>query len=280
MYEIIFFILIPFIALLYEGLQRKLNARLQNRIGPPILQPFYDIKKLFSKKSYKSQNDPFFKIAPFLYFVTIYSLFLFIPFSLIQFEYDFVFLIYLTILASAFYVLSGLSSDNPFGIIGSMREMTLMIVYEITIAIIIFNFIMTAGVLSLANFQSTLMFLVLPISSIALAAIFFVELHITPFDTSEAPPEIISGAPTEYSGNRLAFMEMAKYMKRLFFVFLMPLLLFGRDILIIFLFSLIFLFVYTLIQVITPRYRLDQAFKVYFVIMFFVLLEFVIMGLI
>ena len=43
MYEIIFFLLVPFIALLYEGFFRKINARFQNRIGPPIIQPFYDI---------------------------------------------------------------------------------------------------------------------------------------------------------------------------------------------------------------------------------------------
>ena len=128
MYEIIFFILVPFIALLYEGFFRKLNARFQNRIGPPILQPFYDMMKLFEKKPLKSQNDPFYKYSPLLYFISVYALFLFIPFSIISFQYDFVLLLYLTILASAFYVLAGLSSDNPFGIVGSMREMIMMIV--------------------------------------------------------------------------------------------------------------------------------------------------------
>jgi len=162
MYEIIFFLLVPFIAMLYEGLHRKINARLQNRIGPPIIQPFYDIKKLFQKKKLKSQNDPFFNYSPFFYFLSTYALFLFIPFSIIAFNFDFVVLVYITILSSAFYVLAGLSSDNPFGIVGSMREMILMIAYEIALVIVIFNFMIKGGVFSLANFNSTFLLLVPP----------------------------------------------------------------------------------------------------------------------
>jgi len=253
MYEIIFFILVPFIALLYEGLLRKINARLQNRIGPPIVQPFYDIVKLFNKKQLKSQNDPFFKFAPLLYFFSVYALFLFIPFSLISFQYDFVLLLYLTILTSAFYVLAGLSSDNPFGIVGSMREMILMIVYEITLVIAIFSFFIRAGVFSFSDFQSTLMLLSLPISSAGLAIISLVEVHVTPFDTTEAPTEIMTGSRTEYSGRNLAFMNLSMFM------------------------SIVFLFLYTLCQATTSRYRVDQAFKVYIYVMIFVLIEFVLL---
>ncbi len=271
MYEIAFFILIPFIALLYEGLHRKLNARFQNRVGPPIIQPFYDMKKLFHKQTPKTENDPFFRSAPFLYFVSTYALFLFIPFSLVWFSYDFIFLIYLTILGSSFYVLAGLSSDNPFGIVGSIREMILMITYEITIAIIIFNFMIKAGALSFSALNG----LLLPISAICLLIISLVELHITPFDTAEAPAEIMAGSETEYSGKNLAFFELAKYLKRLFFVFLLPLLVFGKNIYMILLWSIIFLFIYTLAQTTTSRYRVDQAFKVYFIVMIFALLDFI-----
>jgi formate hydrogenlyase subunit 4 len=275
MYEIIFFLLVPFIALLYEGFFRKINARMQNRIGPPILQPFYDIIKLFDKKPLKSQNDPFYKYAPTLYFISVYALFLFIPFSLISFQYDFVLLLYLTILASAFYVLAGLSSDNPFGIVGSMREMILMIVYEITLVIVIFNFIMRAGVLSFADFQSTLMLLSLPLSSIGLLIVSLVEVHITPFDTTEAKTEIMGGSRTEYSGRNLALMNLSMFMKRMFFILFLPMLLFGRDMIILIPMSIVFLFVYVLAQATTSRYRVDQAFKVYFYVMILVLIDFI-----
>jgi formate hydrogenlyase subunit 4 len=268
MYEIVFFLLVPFIALFYD-------AKFQHRIGPPVIQPFYDIIKLFSKKPLKSQNDPFFKYAPFFYFLSVYSLFLFIPFSIIGFQYDFILLLYLTILASSFYVLGGLSSDNPFSIVGSMREMTLMAVYEITLAIAVFNFVLKAGVVSFAAYDSTLMLFSLPISSACLVLISMLEVHITPFDTTEAPTEIMGGSTTEYSGKNLALMNLSMSMKRLFFVFFLPFLFFGRDILVLVPLSILFLFMYGLCQVTTSRFRVDQAFNVYFYVMIFALIEFI-----
>ncbi|MFH0929411.1 MAG: complex I subunit 1 family protein [Candidatus Aenigmatarchaeota archaeon] len=275
MYEIVFFLLVPFIALLYEGLLRKLNARFQNRIGPPVLQPFYDLLKLLDKKPLETQNDPFYKHAPLLYFLSVYALFLFIPFSIISFSYDFVLLLYLTILASSFYVLAGLSSDNPFSIIGSMREMILMIVYEITLVIAIFNFMLHANVISFIALQPNLMLLALPITSVCLVLISLLEVHVTPFDTTEAPTEIMGGSRTEYSGKNLALMNLAMSVKRLFFVFLLPLLFFGRDIMILLPMSVLFLFMYGLAQATTSRFRVDQAFRFYFFVMFFVLVDFI-----
>lgn len=275
MYEIIFFLLVPFIALFYEGLMRKLNARFQNRVGPPIIQPFYDIIKLFEKKPLESQNDPFYKHAPFFYFLSIYALFLFIPFSLLGFDYDFVLLLYLTILASSFYVLAGLSSDNPFGIVSSMREMILMIVYEITLVITVFSFMLRADVVSFASYNTSLMMFSVPISAVCLALISLLEVHVTPFDTTEAPTEIMGGSRTEYSGRNLALMNLSMSMKRLFFVFFLPFLFFGRDIVLLIPFSIIFLFLYTLCQATTSRYRVDQAFHFYFYVMIFALIEFI-----
>jgi formate hydrogenlyase subunit 4 len=275
MYKIIFFLSVPFLALLYEGVLRKINARFQNRIGPPVLQPFYDVLKLFSKKKMKSQNDPFFKYSPILYFISLYALFLFIPFSIVSFEHDFIFVLYLTILASAFYVLAGLSSDNPFGIIGSAREMILMIIYEITLVITVFSFVMKAGVISFGDFNSRLLILTLPISSLGLFVTSMIEVHVTPFDTTEAPTEIMGGSRTEYSGTNLAFMNMSMSLKRLFFALLLPMLFFGKDIITLLPLSILFLFLYTLSQATTSRYRVDQVFKVYSIIMFLVLVEFI-----
>lgn len=273
--HVIFLILVIPLALFFEGIFRKLNARFQNRIGPPILQPFYDMKKLWGKKRI-SFNDIFFLTAPLFYFITIFALFLFIPFQIFSFNFDFILMLYLTILAGAFYILSGVSSDSPFAIIGSMREMKMMIVYEITIAIIIFTFMLYAGVTSLASFQSNIMFFALPLSSICLIAISFVELHITPFDSPEATTEIMHGAETEYSSKCLMFMELGKYMKRLFYILLIPFFIFGTHDWILFaLIALAMLFIFTISQATTARYRIDQAFKVYFVIMFLALIELV-----
>ena len=94
MFNLLFLILITPISLLFEGIKRKLIARMQNRIGPPIIQPFYDIMKLWKKgeTDSKASENIFFKITPTLYLITTFLLFFFIPISIISFNIDFIFI--------------------------------------------------------------------------------------------------------------------------------------------------------------------------------------------
>ncbi len=276
MFDILFFALTPAFALFFEGIRRKLVARMENRIGPPIWQPFYDIIKLWKKKKSDSSayGNIFFRISPFLYFLSALALFLFIPFSIISFSYDFILLIYITILCSGFYVLSGFSSDSPFGIVGSMREMITMVVYEICLAVVIFTFMIYSGALSFAGYNVNFAFLSLPISAFCLFLICSIEIKITPSDTAEAPTEIMDGYKTEFSGRGLVFLELVGYMKLTFFAFLAAFLLFGKiGALYTFLASLFFIFLFSFSQATTPRYRVDQVFKLYIIILILALLD-------
>ncbi len=47
---ILFLLLAPIIGGLVSGIDRKLTARMQGRVGPPIFQPFYDVGKLLEKE--------------------------------------------------------------------------------------------------------------------------------------------------------------------------------------------------------------------------------------
>jgi len=109
MFKLMFLVLVIPISLLFEGIKRKLLARMQNRIGPPIWQPFYDVIKLFEKheSDSKASENVFFNITPFLYLVTTFALFFFIPFPIIGFQFDFIIFVYILILSGALYVLSG-----------------------------------------------------------------------------------------------------------------------------------------------------------------------------
>ncbi|HII67390.1 MAG TPA: CO-induced hydrogenase subunit K, partial [Thermococcaceae archaeon] len=61
------YLYVSFASLLWEGIDRKLVARMQRRIGPPILQPFYDFLKLVSKESIIPRDaNKLFEIAPVL----------------------------------------------------------------------------------------------------------------------------------------------------------------------------------------------------------------------
>lgn len=276
MFEFLFLILTIPIGLLFVGIKRKLIARMQNRIGPPIWQPFYDVVKLFEKgeSDSKASENVIFQTMPLIYLITTFSLFLFLPFPMISFHLDFILFIYILILGGALYILLGIASNSPYGYIGSMRDMTLMLCYEIIFAIVIFTFVVFAGIQSLADFNESWMLLKLPIASICLFIIALVETRITPFDTVEAHTEIIGSVETEFSGRSLAFFEISNGLRLAFFVFLTTLLFFGfKDLLMFSIVSLIMLFVLTFTQATTCRYRMDQTLNILIVVLFFAVIE-------
>jgi len=276
MFELLFLVLTIPIGLLFVGIKRKLIARMQNRIGPPIWQPFYDVIKLFEKRESdsKANENIIFQTMPLIYLITTFSLFLFLPFPMISFHPDFILFIYIFILGGALYILLGIASNSPYGYIGSMRDMTLMLCYEIIFAIVIFTFVVFSGIQSLAEFNESWMIWNLPIASACLFIIALVETRITPFDTVEAHTEIIGSVETEFSGRSLAFFEISNGLRLAFFVFLTTLLFFGfNDLLTFSIVSLIMLFALTFCQATTCRYRMDQTFKILIVILFFAVFE-------
>jgi NADH-quinone oxidoreductase subunit H len=275
MYKLFFLVLITPLSLFLEGIRRKLLARMQNRIGPPVWQPFYDILKLFEKgkSDSKSGENVFFRTIPFLYFVATFALFLFVPFPIVSFRFDFIMFIYILILGGALYILVGIASNSPFGVLGSMRETLLMVCYEIIFAITILTFLLFAGVQFLSDFNRTFMLLKLPIASACLFVIALLESKITPFDTVEAQTEIMGSVETEYSGRSLAFLEISKCLKLTFFVFLTSMLFFGFKNLLFFITSLGMLFVFTFMQATTCRYRVDQVFRILIVVLLFAVVE-------
>ena len=276
MFKILLLIFVIPISFLFEGIRRKLMARMQNRIGPPIWQPFYDFMKLLEKgeSDSKASENIFFRITPVLYLITTFALFLFVPFPVISFPFDFILFIYILILSGAFYILSGFASNSPYGSIGSMRETILMVCYEIIFAIVIVTFVLYSNIESLMSLNQTFLFWKLPLASLSLLVVALVEMRITPLDTVEAQTEIMGSVETEYSGESLALLEISKSLKFTFFIFLITMFLFGfKDVLIFSLTSLVMLFAFTFCQATTCRYRLDQTFNLLIFVLLLAVIE-------
>lgn len=274
--KLLFFILITPISLLFEGIRRKLMARMQNRIGPPVWQPIYDVIKLWRKgeSDSKASENIFFRITPLLYLITTFALFIFIPFSMISFPYDFILFIYMLILGGALYILSGFASNSPYGSIGSLRETTLMICYEIIFAIVIITFVLYTNSISLLYLNQEFLFLKLPLASLCLFIVGLIEMRITPLDTVEANTEIMGSVETEYSGRGLALLEISKALKFTFFILLITNLFFGfKDIVVFTIISLVMLFIFTFLQATTCRYRLDQTFNILIFVLLLAVIE-------
>lgn len=270
-------LLVPF-ALLMEGVRRKIVARMQNRIGPPVWQPIYDVLKLFQKgdSDTLAKDNPFFRTIPALTVLAGIVPFLLMPFNIVSFQHDFIFLIYLLVLESALFVLAGFASNNPYSAIAGMRELILMVCYEMIFAIVILTIFIFEGVLTIAGFDSLLLFWKLPIAFICFMALIAIEIRITPYDTTDAPTEVLESIRNEYSGRDLAFLKIADALKTTFFAVMLLYFFIGNFNMVLFLALIpVAVLVFSFIQATTCRYRVDQTFKRLTIYLIFALVEIV-----
>ncbi|MFH1470433.1 MAG: NADH-quinone oxidoreductase subunit H, partial [Candidatus Micrarchaeota archaeon] len=105
--------------IILQGIQRKLVARFQNRIGPPVLQPLYDILKLLNKETMVPRNAVrfVFILAPFISLAAMVTAVLLVPiaaFTYWNFSGDVIVLLYVVVLASIGVVIGASSSGSPF----------------------------------------------------------------------------------------------------------------------------------------------------------------------
>ncbi len=138
------------IAPLLVGTIRKIKARLQNRYGAPVWQPYAELRKLFAKEVVVSTNASWlFRAAPYVVFVSTLAVTMVVPLVTVQLPFgqaaDLLVVVYLLLLGTFFLSLAGLDPGSPFGGMGSSREMTVAALAEPTIAVAIFALASGAG---------------------------------------------------------------------------------------------------------------------------------------
>jgi len=205
---------------------RKIFARVQSRRGPliwlpgrwhdinrsKVLQPLYDIQKLFSKQTIIPHTaTPFFIIGPIASLICAILATFLVPIAGIAFDYSFssVVLFYLLFFILLFIIAGGISSASLFAAIGGVREIELMLANEIPFILGIFSLAITYDTLSIKSMMG-FNILANPFAALAVFISVLVKLHIKPFDISDAESEIVGGLTTEYSGKLLGIHEVAK----------------------------------------------------------------------
>lgn len=251
MIEILFAVLLIPLALIFEGVRRRMVARMHNRAGPPLLQPFYDIIKLFGKETTPRKNIVF-NLVPYLALLCSLAMIVIVPFSVIGFDYDFLVLGYIFILQDTFYIFGAVASRSPFGMFASVRELLLMLGYEITFMIVLALFFYGTGVISFQDYTAEFAVAQLPLVSLFLLFTAFVILRVTPYDVMVAEPEISAGFFSEYSGRSLAILEIAEFIKDLVIYILLGFLIFGKTYALIL--SPFFMLFYMVMLTSSPRY--------------------------
>ena len=289
--------------LIYKGIDRKISAHMQGRIGPPIRQPFRDVVKLFEKENIIPDHAiPWlFNLIPLIGLIATISILLYLPLGgfapLFASEGDLIVILYLLIIPSLALVIGGFSSGSPYAIIGAQREMATMIAYEFPLAVLIITVawnLLQKGTTTVFSFSTIAAAPVWnqvagPLGFIGFAILLFVLLLVTPaelskipFDSPEAETELAGGLLVEYSGRNLAMyyltdgvktVVMASIIVALFFPYnLSAFLSLGSytGIIIDFLFYLlkvfiVILFSVTLIRVAIARLKIDQIVYTYWI---------------
>jgi formate hydrogenlyase subunit 4 len=212
------------VGLLYLGIDRRIVARMQGRIGPPVVQPYRDVSKLLMKESIIPAGALrwLFQFSPVMCVMGSAALLLYIPLfgqpALFEGSGDAILIIYMLTIPSLALVAGGFASSSPFASIGSQREVVIMIGYEFPLAVVVVSLawrimqVTDLNAFSLATMaQYPIWDLVGPLGFagvlLLLASLIVVtpgELGRVPFDVAEAETELAGGIVVEYSGRNLA----------------------------------------------------------------------------
>jgi len=217
------------LGLIYKGIDRRIAARLQARVGPPLLQPFYDVRKLMVKETVLPESAVgwVYSGAPIVALAASIVLLLYIPFgpipALLGGFGDLVLVVYLMMLPSLAMVAGGMASGSPFASLGAQREMVMMLSYEVPLATIAVAFAWRLGTFSLGAIAASPIWLsvgllgAVGLGLLALVTMFVIpaELSKTPFDAPEAETELAGGLLVEYSGKNLGLFYLADAVKSL-----------------------------------------------------------------
>jgi NADH-quinone oxidoreductase subunit H len=213
------FLFLILFALSAEYVDRKLYAKLQNRVGPPWFQPLADFVKLAAKEDLvPAVADPtMFQVTPVVALTAVVTAFFYIPVwrheALFSFDGDVIVVLYLLMIPTITFFLGGWYSRSVFSMLGAARAILQLFAYEIPFFLGILGPALLANSWSLSHIahyyqehwgRALLNVTGLVVSLVALLG----KLERVPFDIPEAETEIVAGSFTEYSGRLLALFRL------------------------------------------------------------------------
>jgi formate hydrogenlyase subunit 4 len=208
------------LAPLFQGVLRKVTARVQSRQGPPLRQPFFDLLKLLGKEDIESGESPAMqRIAAFLSLASTLALACFVPMGFaapLNGVGDAILLIYLLTFVGMCTLLAGMAAGSTYSLLGTSREMMAMIALEPLFAIALVIGAVHVHSLRLDALLGGSVYAArgLPWSGLIMLAVMLLSFQAfvqrAPFDVSEAETELMEGAMMEYSGPKLALFKYAQ----------------------------------------------------------------------
>jgi len=216
-----FIIVAPLLGGLLVGLDRKITARMQSRMGPPITQPFYDFIKLWGKAPFLSS-----RFQPML--AVGYFVFIFTAVIMLAFKQDLLLTLFTLTLADVCLIVSAYNSKSPYSNLGGRRELLSMLAYEPLMLLTAISIQVVTGsflVRDVFTYGKPLL-LVIPAAYAVQQLVLIIDMKKSPFDVAgsgHAHQELVRGVYTEFSGYTLALVELGHWTKIAFIMGLISL---------------------------------------------------------
>lgn len=218
---IAYLVLAPVLGCLLAGLDRKLSAKVQRRVGPPVRQPYYDVRKLFEKeKMAPTRFQDFYMIAYLVFLIGAGAIF----FA----GGDLLLVIFTETIGSAFLVIAAYSSNSPYAEVGAERELLQMMAYEPMLLLTAIGFYMFHGSFTVDDLVKPDTMAFLPMIGLFIGFIYILTIKFrkSPFDLSmshHAHQELVRGITTEFVGRTMGWIEVSHWYENVFllgFIFL------------------------------------------------------------
>ena len=266
-------------------LERKLYARIQDRVGPNrvgpwgIFQTIPDMIKIFTKEYITPQgaDKVVYNLAPILSVSAVLLTWAVIPFAPTVFGTDVnvgvLYIVAVGAIGTLSIIMAGWSSNNKYSLLGAFRAVAQMVSYEIPMVLALLVPVLlggTMGVNSLVASQDVWYVVFAPIAAVIFFISTMAETGRAPFDLLEAESELVAGYQTEYSGLKFGMFYVGEFLHAFTISALSATLFLGGwrgpgtaafPILGLFYFffkTFLVYFVVVLIRISMPRLRIDQ----------------------
>lgn len=217
---IITLIVAPLLGGLLTGVDRKISARMQNRQGPPLLQPFYDFFKLLGKERLiVNQTQILYLIGHLFFAVAALGMFVL--------GEDLLMILFILAFSSIMLIMGAMSVRSPYSKIGSQREIIQIMAYEPVLLLMVVGIYLVTGSFmvgplfdQVSGFARPLLY-DLPLVFLAFIYVLTIKLRKSPFDFSTSHhghQELIKGITTEFSGPQLAVIELTHWYELVLFL--------------------------------------------------------------
>lgn len=206
---IAFIVLAPFAGCLLAGVDRKVAARMQNRQGPPLKQPWYDVRKFMAKERSAPNRFQDFYVLCYLAWIVVTGAMFFAGMDLL--------LIFFTLtLAETFLILAAYSTGSPFAQVGAQREIYMAMAYEPMILLVAIGFYLVGDSFFVDDIARDGEMAVVPMIGLFIGFVFILTMKLrkSPFDLSmshHAHQDIVRGVSTEFSGRTYAMLEISHW---------------------------------------------------------------------